>query len=71
MQPGLHVGPLTNVHVAALVSVPCHWIPFPYLDFLGGPQWEKRYLALLGLDVPRVGVPLLLERGEGNGGKGS
>lgn len=48
--------------------------PFPYLDCLGGPQWEKRYLVLAGNRCPkvwwypRVRAPLLLERGGGNGG---
>jgi hypothetical protein len=30
---------------------------FPYLDCLAGPQWEWRYLVLLGLDIPGWGYP--------------
>lgn len=71
VQPGLHVGCLTNVNVAGLVSVPCHWIPF---TLPGLPRWTS-----MGKEVPspagtrcpkvwwypRVGAPLLLERGGG------
>jgi hypothetical protein len=30
----------------------CCWIPFLYLDCLIEPQWDRRCLVLLGLDVP-------------------
>jgi hypothetical protein len=52
MQLGLHVGPLRVETRAANDFVACNWIPFPYLDYLVGPQWERRRLVLLGLDVP-------------------
>jgi len=46
-------GPLTIGTESTSDSVPCHWIPFPYMDCLVGPQWEeRRWLVLLELDVP-------------------
>jgi hypothetical protein len=42
--------------------------PLPsYLDCLVGPQWERKCLDLLGLDVPGWVVP---KGGEGEGVKG-
>lgn len=50
VQLDLHVGPLTIGAGAVSDSVACHWIPFPYLDCLVGPQWERMSLALLQFD---------------------
>lgn len=71
MQFGLHVGPLTNEAKAILVYVACHWIPFPDLDCMFGPQWERICLVLLGLDIPgwdgtQGGAPPLRRRGGSN-----
>lgn len=33
-------------------SIPCHWISFPYLDCLVGPQGKRICLVLLRLDIP-------------------
>ena len=55
MQLGLHVGLLTVAQGVVSDSFACPWIPFPYLDGLLGPQWERRCLVLLGLDVPGQG----------------
>ena len=55
---------------AASDSVAAYWIPFPYMDCLVGPQWERMYLVLLGLDIPKwgdtkVGLPFSEEKGKG------
>ena len=55
MQLGLHVGPLTTGAGAVSDSVECHWILFPKLDGLVGPQCERMCLLLMGLDVPEWG----------------
>jgi hypothetical protein len=49
------VGPLTSRAGVVSDSVPCCWIPFPYLNCLVGLQWERMCLVLLGLDVPGWG----------------
>lgn len=45
-------------------SLPCHWIPFSYLDCLARPQLERMCLVLLGLNVPEWGGTS--EKGRGN-----
>ena len=40
MHLGPHVDPLTFEVGSVSDSVACHWISFPYLDCLLGPQWE-------------------------------
>jgi hypothetical protein len=51
MQLGLHVGPPTTGVGVVSDSVACHWISFPHLDCLVGPQWERKCLVLLELGV--------------------
>lgn len=55
MQLGLYVGSSTIGIEAVSDSVAGHWIPFPYLDCLVGPQWERMCSVLLELDVPGQG----------------
>ena len=52
VQLGLYVGPLTSGMGSVSISIPCHWIYFPCLDCLVGPQWKRMYLVLLRLDIP-------------------
>jgi hypothetical protein len=33
-------------------SVACLWLPFPYLDYIVGPQWERMSLVLQEFDMP-------------------
>lgn len=46
------MGPLIIGAGAVSDSIACHQIPFPELDCLAVLQWDRRCLALLGLDVP-------------------
>jgi hypothetical protein len=74
VQFGLHVCPLTRGAGTVSISVLSHWIPFPHMDCLVGPQWKKMCLVLLGLDVPGWGgiqegaPPSLMTKGGDNGG---
>lgn len=47
----LPVGSSTIGAVAVSDSAVCHWIPFPWLDYLVVLHWEKMQLVLMGLDV--------------------
>ena len=73
MQLGVHVGPLTSGAGSVSVSVPCQWIPFPYLDCVLWPQWER--LCPAGIRCPRVGwyprggFSLSEEKGKGQWGR--
>ena len=51
MQLGLHVSPLTTRAGFVSDSDPDIGFPFPYLDCLVGPQWERMCLVLLRLDI--------------------
>ena len=44
-------GPLTIGVWTVSDSIACHLGPLSYLDCLVGPQWERRFLVLLGLGV--------------------
>jgi hypothetical protein len=54
VQLDLHVGVLEIGARAVFDSVPAIRPPYPYLDCLVGPQWERMCLVLLGLDVQGV-----------------
>ena len=74
VQLGLHVDPLTIGAEPAVHSVACHWIPFPMLDCLVGPQWEAFPPA--GIRCPRAcwyprGAPPLWGEREGIIGRGN
>jgi len=67
------VGSLTNGAGVVSISVPCHWIPFSYTDWLVGPQWEN--MCPVCWDYPLVGrnprgapLSLMTRRGENGGG---
>lgn len=61
VQLGLHVGLLTVGAGAVSDSVVCHGTPFPYMDCLAGPQWERMrlsYSMCKGGWYPREASPL-------------
>jgi hypothetical protein len=63
--PGLHVGPLTTRAELSLTVLPdIGSLPPTYC--LVGPQWERKHLVQLGLDVPGWGGT----QGEGSMGCG-
>ena len=57
----------------SLILLSAHGIPFPKVDCLVGPQWERMCLVLVGIDVPvwggtqGEGFPLSEEKRRGYG----
>lgn len=69
-QLGLHACPLTIGARAVSGSVPCHWVPFPYLDLLVGSPRGRMCSGLAGTRCHRVGWYPRLRVGGGRVGWG-